>query len=152
MLYFTGSVIDEKTKTQKFVILGSDKGFWRDDKRIRYDRKTGRGILVKRLMLDLKSVFPILYTHVGSTKHNAHDTKRTTGKTVYLTKFDKGVWITHQNEFYHSGHGLNLIYKNFEIMPGDYRKYLVLCSVEKLLCPIDFRKVEEYRYVLQRTL
>lgn len=144
MFYFAGSVTDEKTKKSKYVLLGADRGFWRDDKRIRYDRKTGYGILVKRLHLDLKSVFPIMFTHLGSTKHNAHDSKKTTGRRVFLTKFDKGVWITHQKEFYHSGHGLNLVYKNFEIMPGDYRKYLVLCSVEKLLCPVNFRKVEEH--------
>lgn len=142
MFYFAGSVKDEKTKKQKYVLLGADRGFWRDAGRIRYDRITGRGVLVKRLVLDLCSVFPILFTHSGCTKHNAHDAKKITGRRVYLTKFDKGVWITHQKEFYHSGHGLNLIYKNFEIQPGDYRKYLVLCSVEKLIRPIDFKSLE----------
>lgn len=148
MFNFAGNVTDSQTGKSKFVLLCSDKGFWRDDKRIRYDRKTGKGILVKRLSLDLKSIMPILFTHIGNIKHNMHDSSKAGGKRVFLTRFDENVWITHQKEFFHVGHGFHMTFKNFEILPGDYRRYLVLCSVEMLPNPIDFRRAEGFRYAV----
>jgi hypothetical protein len=147
MFHFAGSVIDEKTNKSRYVILSSEKNFWRDDRRIRYDKKTGSGLLVKRLHLDVKTIFPIIFTHAGHVKNNK-ESARSTGKKVFLTRFTDDLWITHHKEYFHAGHGLNIVLKNFEMLPGDHRRYLVLFTLEKLMTPISFRKVEEYRHVL----
>lgn len=148
MFNFAGNVTDTQTGKSKYVLLSFDKDFWRDDKRIRYDRKTGNGLLARRLHLDPKSIFPIFFTHTGCIKHNPHDHVKASGKRVFLVKFQKDTWITNRHEFFHAGHGFHLHYKDFEFIPGDYRRYLVLCSVELLMNPIDFRKVEEFRHAV----
>ena len=148
MFNFAGNVTDEKTNKSRFVVLMAEEQFWRDAKRIRYHRINGQGILVKRLRLDIKSIFPILFSHVGCIKNNTKDSSKTTGRKVYLTKFNSCTWITHKKELFHCGHGLHLVLKNFEILPGDYRRYLVLSSVEKLYNPVTFRFIEEIRYGL----
>jgi hypothetical protein len=147
MFNFAGNVTDTKTGKSKFVLLSPGKDFWRDDKRIRYDRVTGNGVLARRLHLDTKSIFPIFFTHTGHIKHNAYDHAKGSGKKVFLVGYARGVWMTHQKELFHAGHGFHLMMKNDEILPGDYRRYLVLCSVEMLSYPIDFRKVEVFRNV-----
>lgn len=148
MFNFAGNVTDEKTGKSKFVMLTPDKNFWRDDKKVRYDRFSGKGLLIKRLHLHIPSIFPIFFTHVGSIKHNLKDSAKTSGKKVFLVKFENDVWITHQHEFFHAGHGFHLTMKQSKAQPGDYRRYLVLCSVELLMQPVTFKKVEEIKYLL----
>lgn len=148
MFNFAGNVTDEKTGKSKFVMLAAEKGFWRDDKKVRYDRVTGRGLLIKRLHLHIPSIFPIFFTHVGCIKHNLKDSAKTSGKKVFLVKFENNVWMTHQHEFFHAGHGFHTVMKQAKAQPGDYRRYLVLCSVELLINPVTFKKVEEIKYLL----
>jgi hypothetical protein len=149
MFYFAGNVVDQQTGKSKFLLIGRDKNFWRDSNRIRYAPHNGEGLLVKRLKLDLKTIFPVLFTHKGVVKNNgitASSASREYSKKVFLVKFDEEAWITHRHDFYHAGHGLHLIKKENKIIPGDYRKYLVLCSVELLVQPIRFDFVERCYY------
>lgn len=150
MFYFAGNVTDTKTNKSKYVALCSEREFWRDHNRIRYHKRTGDGLLVKRLNLDVTTIFPIIFTHTGFIKNNKRDTGKMQGDKVFLTLFDTCAWITHKKEFYHAGHGLNLDIKlkGFKIVPGDHRKYLVLSSVEELKPHISYKNIESYRYVL----
>ena len=145
MFFFAGNVTDTKTGISKFVPLSVEGKYWRDDKRTRYDRLTGIGVLVKRLKLDTNSVFPIFFTHVGLIKNNLRDSAKTTGNKVFLVRLGPDLWVTHVKDLFHAGHGQHVILKELKIFLGDHRRYLVLSSVSQLNQAINFRKVETYR-------
>lgn len=149
MFFFAGSVKDVKTEKSKYVALRAEGNFWHDDKRTRYDRTTGQGVIVKRLMLDLNSIIPILFSHVGAIKNSVKDTGNSIGTKVFLARMDSSVWITHEKDTFHAGHGQHVLVKGANLIPGDYRRYLVLSSIINLPTVINFQDVKNDRNILR---